>query len=213
MMLPIRHYYHCYAAGAWSAPVRDHWAALGRSGLEDMTTVVGLVGPEHDRKMARERITLLSEKWVLPQPSRWAEAAEGHEQVTMSQIHADVHGIPGEYAVLYMHDKGSFRDTDDNAMWRRSVTRRLVGEWERCAELLEDHDIVGCHWMEQFGDWFFAGTFWWARASYLRLLPPPEDEDRWSPEVWVSQGACPARAGDLPFPKIYDMLPGRPVYG
>jgi len=41
--LPIRHYYHVYAAGAWMQPVREHVAALAVSGLR-VPTVVGLVG-------------------------------------------------------------------------------------------------------------------------------------------------------------------------
>lgn len=207
----IRHYYHVYAAGAWAAPLRDHCAALGRAGLDTEMTV-GLVGPEQDRQRCREMTGLYLKKWGLPAPVAWLEADEAHEQLTLQQIHNDVHQIPGEFAVLYMHAKGAYRDTDANAAWRRSMTAQLVPGWERCVQLLADHDAVGCHWINQFGDWFFAGNFWWARASHLRRLPPPENENRWTAEVWVSLGACPARAGDLPAPVIHDLLPGYPAY-
>lgn len=209
----IRHYYHCYAGGAWSEPVRDHFVALARSGLDDLDITVGLVGPEHDRRMCRERIGLLCSKWGLPQPVRWLAADRAWEQLTLQQVHEDVHEIPGDYGVLYTHAKGSYTNTDGNHAWRRSMTRALIYGWEECVALLKQgYDCVGCHWMTQHGDWFFGGNFWWASAAHLRALPAPENETRWTPEVWVSLGACPLRAGTLLEPKVYDMLPGPPSY-
>lgn len=211
--MEIRHYYHCFAGGAWSPPVRDHYTALGRAGLDDMVTTIGLIGPEHDRRMAREMIDYRSGKWVLPKPARWLEASEGHEQLTLQQIHIDVHNIPGEYAVLYAHSKGAYDDSDANAAWRRSMTARVVGQWERCVELLEEgYDCVGCHWVKaedyRSGDEFkgeppfFAGNFWWAKSSFLRTLPPPDNKNRWAAEMWLSSGE----------PKVFDLLPGWPDY-
>lgn len=207
-MMPARHYYHVYAAGAWSEPVRDHLTALGRAGLDDTVTTIGLVGPEEDRRRAREMITLRSSRWDLAEPARWLESDEGWEQLTLQRVHQDVHEVPGDFAVLYAHAKGSSRDTDDNAAWRRSMTRVLVRGWESCADLLsQGYDAVGCHWSEiavpgQPARVSFAGNFWWARASYLRKLPVPENKTRWSAETWVSLGD----------PKVYDLLPGRPDY-
>jgi hypothetical protein len=212
-MPPIRHYYHCFAGGAWSPPVRDHLTALGRAGLDDMATTVGLIGSKHDCAMAREMFAYRSRKWVLPEPARWLEAREGHEQLTLQQIHNDVHNIPGDYAVLYAHAKGSYRDSDANSAWRRSMTARVVGQWEQCVEHLEKgFDAVGCHWVkaedyregEEFTGQppFFAGNFWWARSSYLRTLPPPKSESRWDAELWLPSGN----------PQVYDMLPGWPDY-
>lgn len=206
--MKIRHYYHCYAAGAWSAPVRDHFTALGRAGLDDMALTVGLVGPAQDRLTARERVTELCAKWALPQPEAWPEEDEGWEQVTLQRLWQDVQEIPGEYGVLYMHTKGAARNLDSSAAWRRSMTQALVSKWEECTGWLEGgYDAVGCHWVKA-PEWpeqepFFAGNFWWARASYLRTLDPPLNETRWQSETWISLGK----------PRIHDMLPGWPNYG
>lgn len=177
---------------------------------------VGLVGPEPRRNAARDEILRRMRQWSLPEPVRWLEADEGWEQVTLRAVYEDAQAlVPGDedYAALYMHTKGAGRPTEANAMWRRGMTRALVGHWEQCVSLLGDHDIVGCHWIEQFGDQFFAGNFWWSRGSHLRRLPEPENETRWTAEVWVSLGACPDRAGDLPYPEVFDMTPGYPHYG
>lgn len=206
--MKVRHYFHCYAAGAWSGPVRDHFTALGRAGLDDTRTTVGLVGPEADRRMARERVTELCAKWALPVPSDWLEEEDGWEQVTLLRLHEDLHADDDDYAVLYMHTKGAANDLDSSAAWRRSMTRALVGSWEECTGYLErGYDAVGCHWVKS-PEWpeqapFFAGNFWWARASYLRTLDKPLNETRWQAETWVSLGE----------PQVHDMLPGWPNYG
>lgn len=203
----IRHYYHVFAGGAWSAPARRHLMAMGRYRLEtDMT--VGLVGMPGDRKAAREMITLRAQERSLPAPAHWLEAKDGWEQLTLRRLHDDVREIPGDYPVLYAHTKGADVISEFNALWSQGMTRELVGEWRRCTELLADYDMVGCHWIqapekEHPGQpMIFAGNFWWATAAYLRTLPPPETKTRWDAEDWVSQGD----------PKVYDMLPDWPEY-
>lgn len=203
----IRHYYHVYAAGAWSAPVRDHFTALGRAGLDDITLTIGLVGPEQDRAMALERVRELCRKWDIPQPSEVAERDEGWEQVTLQQVYDDLRRPLGDYAVLYAHTKGAANDLDSSAAWRRSMTRQLVGGWEECLRQLKACDAVGCHWVKA-PEWpdqepFFAGNFWWATSRYLRTLDPPLSETRWQAETWVSLGK----------PDVHDLLPHWPDYG
>lgn len=208
--MEIRHYYHCYAAGAWAQPVREHIMALGWSRFGgDMT--VGLTGPPADRGRAREMILLQLAEWDLPLKVSWVEADEGFEQVTLAAIHRDIHKFTGEQAILYAHTKGARDDSQWNAFWRRSMTARVVADWRSCAEILAgDHDTVGCHWLTPAQhhdppDWpvnspFYGGNFWWARASYLRKLPLPLTEHRFHAEEWVG----------LAGPRAYDLLPGWP---
>ena len=204
--LDVRSYYHCFAAGAWADPVRDHFAAMGRSGLDETAITVGLVGPARDRDNDRQRIGLLCRNWCIPEPAQWREAEEGWEQVTLQAIYDDVQKIPGEYAVLYAHAKGAYGDTDTNHAWRRSMTRHVVRGWEDCVALLGSHDMVGCHYVSNDhypqDPPFFGGNFWWARASYLRRLPPPENENRWTAEIWATQAN----------PLVHDLRPGWPDY-
>lgn len=206
--LGVRHYYHAYAAGAWSQPVREHFEALSGAGLRDMDLTVGLIGQVEDRERCWEIITHYVTALDLPEPVNWLEAEYGWEQLTLQQVHLDVHQVPGEFAVLYMHTKGAHNNTDGNARWRQSMTRYLVGRWGECVQLLDQgYDAVGCHWVKA-PQWpeqppFFAGNFWWARASFLRTLAPPDNETRWQPETWISYGD----------PKIYDLRPCWPDYG
>jgi hypothetical protein len=206
--MPVRHYYHAYAGGLWQVPVAEHLAAIGDAALGGMDAMVtGLAGPGTARREARDVIAAGQRAWGCPpHVARWIEADEGWEQLTLQAIHEDVHEIPGELAILYVHTKGAHDDSPVNKGWRRGMTRQVVGQWQRCTELLaEGYDAVGCHWVVQYPENppFFAGNFWWARASYLRTLAPPVNDSRYTAELWLSQGA----------PRVFDLVPGWPGYG
>lgn len=198
-----RHYYHVYAAGAWEVPAAEHIAALAEAGLHtDMT--IGLVGAPGERRKAQEIIGGALADAGLLAPTRWIEADEGWEQVTLGQIHTDVHRTPGEYPVLYAHTKGASDDTALNTAWRRAMTRETVGRWQHCTALLDGgYDTAGCHWVSAGGPSFYGGNFWWATASYLRRLPPPDHTNRWQAETWVSSASDQC---------AYDLKPGWPSY-
>jgi hypothetical protein len=218
-LVPVRHYYHVFAAGHWQAPVEEHFAALEQAALCDITVLtVGLVGPVAARQEAKAVISDRQREWCCPpRLVRWVEADDGWEQLTLQAIHDDVQEAPDEFAVLYAHTKGAYANSPENANWRRALTACLVPAWQQCVELLADHDIVGPTWMSQYGNWFFSGNFWWSKASYLRQLPPPQNESRYNAETWVSLGVsplCPAYAqvqppDRLPVPRVFDIASGR----
>ncbi len=208
--MKIRHYYHVYAAGGWSAPVREHIEALGRSQFGGEIRI-GLAGPEQDRFRAREMITMQLAESGLPAPAEWIEADTGFEQVTLARLSTDMHQLPGEFAVLYAHTKGAFSGDPLNEPWRRSMTAYVVAGWRDCAALLEaGYETAGCHWLTPEKDDdpprypvttpMYGGNFWMARASYLRRLPPPGCDYRHQAEEWIGLGA----------PRAADLLPGWP---
>ena len=51
-----------------------------------------------------------------------------------------------------------------------------VTEWRRCAlDLHSGFDCCGAHWLSGQG-WdksqhYYAGTFWWCKASFFRTIP------------------------------------------
>jgi len=195
----IRHYYHVYADGQWSEPVDEHLAALG-SITEPMTVTVGVVGSEENRTDAIRHIFTRCARI-----DRFVEADTGWEQVTLQRLREDLatgHNDP----VVYAHTKGASDWSEINVVWRRSMTRHVVGRWRECLDHLRHVDAVGCHWLtpEQWPTLvttpFFGGNFWWARASYLRTLPQLQLNDRWDAEAWIGLGD----------PTTFDLLPGWP---
>ena len=92
------------------------------------------------------------------------------------------------------------------------MERMTVWAWRTCvADLANGTDACGCHWLtpEQFPKLvkspFFGGTFWWAKASYLKTLPqfPAATwANRFEAENWIGRGN--------PRPRVKDYLPGWP---
>ena len=203
----LAHYYHLFTAPGWEDIFNEHLDHLEASGLAKQIGCLhlGIVGTEPvvDRK---DRVTI----------EMVAQANTGWEQVTLNRLHEDVvHGDPFD-AVLYAHTKGVSDRNGWTKVWRRSMTLALVDDWRKCVSLLEgDLDAVGCHWLTQAPEkWvvpprvtphppvtgIFGGNFWWAKADYLRRLPPPLMNARYDAELWLGQGN----------PKVYDFTPGWP---
>lgn len=117
--------------------------------------------------------------------------------------------LPGhkDWYVLYFHSKGATHPPGDDlrTTWRECMMRHLIAEWRFCVnDLARGYDAAGCHWIgppitppEQY---IFAGTFFWARASFLMTLPSIMDrarirmsglgafESRFESEVWLGNG-------------------------
>lgn len=203
----IRHFYHVWAEGAWSAPVNEHVNALVAAEFSGQITV-SLVGPPIDRAAARVRLTSrLAE--LHSSPVDWIETDTGFEQVTLSALRASIRSVPPDSPVLYAHTKGAYHQSPWSEAWRRSMTRYVVTGWRQCVQLLADgYDTVGCHWLNpgdapapyEVKSSYYGGNFWWATASYLRRLPPPSETSRYDAEAWIGLGE----------PRAFDLRPGWP---
>lgn len=90
-------------------------------------------------------------------------------------------GFNTEAHILYFHSKGISHakgsDYGENMSrpWRKRMMETCVWNWRQCVQDLLSHEAVGCHWLTGQG-WdrsqsFFAGTFFWTRASFFRTIP------------------------------------------
>ncbi len=80
-----------------------------------------------------------------------------------------------EAAVLYTHTKGVSVPKDKHKrQWRRVMAARMIGEWKRNLERLQQADVVGCAWQSSVDFPHFCGNFWWARSDWLTNLPDIE---------------------------------------
>lgn len=135
--------------------------------------------------------------------------------------------LPGhkDWIVLYFHAKNSSHATDTGIglPWRRCMMRHCISNWRTCvADLDKGYEAVGCHWMEPPatppGQFIFAGTFFWARASFLLTLPSIMERERiklsgidsldsrYEAEVWLGNGPRVPRVKDYHGP---DWTPGK----
>lgn len=89
---------------------------------------------------------------------------------------------PG-WNVFHFHCKSVAHDTPEYASylefenrWIRCMVNACIYNWRTCVTDLEQHDSVGCHWMENVGvppvDHIWGGDFYWATSDFLATLPP-----------------------------------------
>jgi hypothetical protein len=199
MWHPVRmivHYYHAYLVGEWRPVLVRHLDVLVDSGLSerlDRPLQLGLVGPAELRRQAAETCAGRVPTEVV------AEADKGWEQVTLGVLHAAAATFDPADGVLYAHTKGVSNGRCD--VWRENITRGVVAGWRECVRQLSEHEAVGCYWLPRTVGSFFAGNFWWARASLLRRMAPPGNSYRLLAESWMNTA----------FPDVYDMAAGWPL--
>lgn len=194
------------------AVVHEQMAALKLSGLEDAAEEIhiGINGGE-ESQLLRE---LLPAKAQITYHGLQSKA----ENLTIVLLENWLKTHPDWY-VLYTHAKGSthaigspYGQYSDN--WRQAMMWHLVTHWRQCvADLDAGHEACGCNWLTGMG-WdksqnIFGGNFWWAKSSYLRILPSIFErqrikdsgiaaaESRYESEVWIGNGPR------LPIVKVY----------
>jgi hypothetical protein len=80
-------------------------------------------------------------------------------------------------SVLYLHSKGlSYTKTHPLYYhvqdWIDYMTYFLIDKYEICFKNLNNHDCVGCNYLNnEHTTPHFSGNFWWANTNYLKDLP------------------------------------------
>lgn len=135
--------------------------------------------------------------------------------------------LPGheDWYVLYFHAKGCTHPAGDpmRLAWRLCMEKTVIRNWRQCvSDLDHGYEAVGTHWMKPPatppGQFIFAGSMWWCKASFLATLPSimkrerikqsgiDSIESRYEAEVILGNGPRP------PVEKDYcpNWSPGRP---
>lgn len=206
----LHHFYHIYADGNWREPVTEHIKALKMTGLlENLTSLhIGFVGSRPNQLAAHQ---CLQENGLVYKIA--AESETGWEQVTQGPMYEFCQDNDG--LVLYAHTKGAHDGNDVNVRWRRSMTYWNVIEWKQAVERLQTHGAYGCHWIQPllsmtehiYGNWMFAGTFYWLHADMLKGFRPPPLTHRHEAEGYIGY-----LYAEKPF-KVYDPTPYFPNQG
>ncbi len=115
-------------------------------------------------------------------------------------------------ATFYAHAKGVAKDVLclgdplGSRYWRNAMYHELLDDWERIAELLVDHAVVGTHRRQHLeqpriypdgqseSTWHFAGTFFWFRN--FDAFSTSKWRDVWQPTGWGAE-AWPGRMFDF----------------
>lgn len=208
-MNPIAVFYHCLFhveqppkhLPAAAQIIADQMRRFKDSGLESACSemIVGVNGGEESKPFAS---VLLSHK-----AKPVFHGLQCRNECRTIRLLED--WLPGhdDWYVLYFHSKGATKPLGDDftGRWRSCMMKHCIDNWRQCvADLDAGYEAVGAHWMQPpatpASQYIFAGTFWFAKASYLRTLPSIMQRDRikvsgldalesrYEPEVWIGNG-------------------------
>lgn len=180
--MKIAVFYHCLFSIAgnplWSAVkvVHEQMKLLKSSGLEDAASeiYIGVNGGLESEIYAKQFLPKKADVTFHGLKCR-------NENRTVLMMQEWCKKQEEEVAVLYFHSKGcshaigSPYEVTMATPWRRRMMTNCVEDWRRCVLALNTYDCVGCHWLAEQGSdksqFFFAGTIYWSRASFIRTIP------------------------------------------
>ena len=181
-MTPIVIFYHCvFNIDGKHLPasrpiVHEQMQLLKKSGLEDAASeiYVGINGDESSKVYANG---------LLPEKAKvfYHGAQCRNELRTLLLAQNWVREHKGEAYLLMLHSKGASHPPNSeyaknmSTPWRLRMMKHCVEDWRRCVMDLRMFDAVGAHWLTEQGwdksQFYFAGTCYWVRASFLRTIP------------------------------------------
>jgi hypothetical protein len=182
MTPPIIIFYHCLfqiddkpLIGA-SRIVHEQMTTLNNSGLLDACDEfrVGVNGGKESEQFVQ---AFIPPKAIVTYHGLQCR----NELRTLLMIEDWCRNFKPEAYILSFHSKGATHAPDSeyhktmSTPWRKRMTHECIEKWRFCVQHLETYQAVGAHWLEGQGwdksQFFFAGTFYWVRASFLRTLP------------------------------------------
>lgn len=149
---------------------------LRESGLEDAASeiYIGVNGGKESEVYAKQ---------FLPEKAKvvYHGLQCRNENRTLLMMQEWCKNTTEEAACLYFHSKGASHKIGSpyektmSTPWRKRMMLHCVEDWRRCVMDLRTFEAVGAHWLTDQGwdksQFYFAGTCYWVRASFLRTIP------------------------------------------
>ena len=125
-----------------------------------------------------------------------------YEGWTLNQMYRDAQTVD-EAFYWYIHTKGASHKTEEAAAsWRNAMSACVIDDYAWCISQLSEPEVCSCGPLLAFNPHpFYAGNFWWTKASYVRQLASPDeliqerlgrglnpDLVRFVHEEWITQG-------------------------
>lgn len=110
---------------------------------------------------------------------------EWYEGTSMHFLKDYCNSTDEEFYVLFLTHKGISHSPGGHQNWRKYMQYWNIERWEDCIQKLnEGYDTCGAAYLDESPNSFYPGTFFWAKASYLRrcrnILTP--DKNNFSPQ-------------------------------
>jgi len=180
-MANIAIFYHLYQHGDWRSFFNGQSSLLNDSGLVDECQFVHVGVNGDDVPESHEKFRFVKNTEPL-----------NEETPTLVSLRDFCVSNPG-WKVLYMHTKGITQPMQSTHDWRKIMEYYCIERWQECVKKLEEHDAVGCLYMDHcYYGYFphFSGNFWWANSDYINKLDDSylSSGIRQNREFWIGSG-------------------------
>lgn len=189
--------YHVACMGNWPDVVREQFLMLRESGLAGALAGVGDAVAMTHLGPPESLPAVLAEAARHDVPVRVVvsdQNTDHYETLAMIEIERLAKVERTDRPILYMHTKGVSNPGDSaKHLWRRVMGYHVVHKWRENVGYLSDtggYDACGFNWWNH-GEQHFSGTFWVARADWIRRLPNfvpfhhAKGLVRYSCELWI----------------------------
>ena len=199
--------YHVFCVNAWKALVKEQLNAMQEAGLMAKTDKLFISCIYNKVEERRELEQILSSYDV---PSEIISALPMDNNLFEFPALEFIHGLAAEedFYVYYFHTKGvSYtKERAENypirkleklnacsKAWRKMMEYFIFAKHNVALNVLKQYDTYGCKYddpiVPPYHYRYYAGNFWWSKASYLRTLPRITDEERKN-RYWAENWLC-----------------------
>jgi hypothetical protein len=176
-------FYHMYEVNNWVEIFENHIKLINDSDLINNIEFmhIGINGNQIYNSSDNKIVSVINKDQDL------------EEGPTLKSLYDFSIKNPG-YKILYIHSKGVTNNSKPVEDWRNYMNYFIIEKWKDCVEYLNEHDSVGCNYMEKtpYGKYpHYSGNFWWANSEYISKLNYSylEDSFRFMREFWIGSGS------------------------
>ena len=186
-------FYHIYCNKNTEAVVKDQAFRIVFSGLYKRVTAIKcfLVGQPDIIPKIKTVLQNIGKKFEI---TKEGPNDTSYERFTLLDIpnHIQPHD-----KFLYIHSKGVSEishfsgktpEYENIFWWRTWMEYYLIGQFEKCLEELNSHDIVGVNYLAKLIGPHFSGNFWWSTGAYYLRLGKSIGPMYYEPEKYIFSG-------------------------
>jgi len=172
-------FFHICALGDWKNIVANQVTLLKESGLYDVTERIffSLLGKV-------DAVGLFGDDPKFVCIHRDTETL-AYERPTLEFMRTFALSRSKDTALWYIHSKGVTRNEPGVKDWVDLLNYFTIQRHQRVRTILDGCHVAGVNW-SSFPDHHFSGNFWWARSSYIGLLPITIRKEYVAPEFWIA---------------------------
>uniref|UniRef100_A0A6C0JW21 Uncharacterized protein n=1 Tax=viral metagenome TaxID=1070528 RepID=A0A6C0JW21_9ZZZZ len=186
-------FYHIYCNKKTEDVVKDQAFRIVFSGLYRRATAIKcfLAGQPDMIPKVGELLKNIGKKFEI---TKEGPNDTSYERFTLLDIPKH---IQDHDKFLYIHSKGVSEigrfsgkapEYENIFWWRTWMEYYLIGQFERCLEELNHHDIVGVNYSNKLIGSHFSGNFWWSTGKYYKSLSGQIGSQYYEPEKYIFSG-------------------------